>query len=169
MTRRLYFLFPSKPEAIAAINDIVAHDGVSRTSMHVLVHADVDVRDLPLVTPEQRRDLRARLARSLWKADLGLFAVALVGLIIFLLIGSSLLTILAVAVLAVTFIGGAVYAIRVPEMSLEEFRGALAHGELLLMVDVPRDKVLSIEQRITRRHPAAIAGGSSWTVDGLAI
>jgi hypothetical protein len=43
--------------------------------------------------------------------------------------------------MTVTFISGAFYTIRVPDTSLREFRDGLAHGEVLLLIDVPQDRV----------------------------
>lgn len=76
-----------------------------------------------------------------------------------------LLAMIAVTVMAVTCFSAAFYAMRVPETSLAEFRGALSHDEILLMVDVPRSQVAEIEDLIRHRHPSAQAGGSSWTLD----
>ncbi len=169
MNRRLYFMFPSKSEAGAAIDDLVAHEGVSRSRMHVLARVGVNTEGLPIATAGQKRDLRAHIAWWLWEIDLGLFAVALISLIVAWFIGSFLIAVLAVSVIAATFVGGVVYAMRLPEVSLEEFRGALAHGELLLMVDVPPGKVPAVEHQLRHHHKSAIAGGSSWTISGLAI
>ena len=64
----------------------------------------------------------------------------------------------------ISFVGGALYSLRVPEVSLTEFRDALAHGEVLLMVDVPVRQVASIEHCIGHHHPTGVAGGSNWTM-----
>lgn len=54
---------------------------------------------------------------------------------------------------------------RVPDTHLDEFRGALSHSEVLLMVDVPKPRVAEIEKLVGRRHPETIPGGTSWTLD----
>jgi hypothetical protein len=50
----------------------------------------------------------------------------------------------------------------VPNVHLQEFRDALRHGEILLMIDVPQQRVDEVEYRVLARHPEAVAGGSSW-------
>ena len=45
---------------------------------------------------------------------------------------------------------------------LDEFRDAMAHGEILLMVDVPEQQVADIENLVHHHHPEATVGGVSW-------
>jgi hypothetical protein len=52
---------------------------------------------------------------------------------------------------------------------LGEFRDALAHGEVLLMVDVPRGRVSEVEDRVHRHHPEATVGGVGWSADMLRV
>ena len=74
-----------------------------------------------------------------------------------------------VAVMIASLVGGALFALRLPATHLDEFREALHHGELLLMVDVSRDCVEDVEELIRRRHPEAVAGGSAWTPDAFGV
>lgn len=46
---------------------------------------------------------------------------------------------------------------------------ALSHDNALLMVDVPKARVAEIEALLGRRHPEAMAGGASWTIEALGI
>lgn len=168
MIRRLYFLFPSTDSTQAAVNALTSA-GIAKRSLHALARKDVDLSSLPVATRNQRRDVRARLAHWLWDADLLVFAIGLVGFVVSLFLGFTLGWILALIVVAATYIGGAFYAMCVPDLSLHEFHSALAHKEVLLMVDVPQSKVAEIEDLIRHRFPMAEAGGSSWTVDALGI
>ena len=79
------------------------------------------------------------------------------------------LSLLAIIVMLVTFVGGTLFAYQVPDAHLVEFRGALAHGDIVLLVDVPRRRHGEIEELMRRRHPEAVPGGSSWTIDGISI
>ena len=83
--------------------------------------------------------------------------------------GITSLSRVAMAVLLATFIGGALFAYQVPDAHLDEFRGALAHGDIILLVDVPRARHGEIEELMRLRHPEAVPGGSSWTIDGIGI
>jgi hypothetical protein len=69
--------------------------------------------------------------------------------------------------MTLTLVAGALFALHVPDTHLDEFRGALSHSEILLMVDVPRQRVAEIEEMVRRRHPEAIPGGIGWTIEAL--
>ncbi|MGD9000937.1 MAG: hypothetical protein PVF75_11015 [Granulosicoccaceae bacterium] len=121
----------------------------------------------PAQLRRQRHDLRARLAWWFRESELALFGVAaLPGLLAALYYG---LTYRAVLVMVFTFISGAWYTIRIPDTSLREFRDSLAHGEVLLMVDVPQHRVAAVEKCTGQHHHATVAAGSSWTVDRFGI
>ena len=45
----------------------------------------------------------------------------------------------------------------------------LERGEILLLVDIPRWRILDIESAIERGHPEVSICGSSWTLDALKI
>lgn len=50
----------------------------------------------------------------------------------------------------------------VHNVHLNEFREALQHGEILLMVDVPVRRVAEIEDLVYHRHPEVTVGGVGW-------
>jgi hypothetical protein len=67
--------------------------------------------------------------------------------------------------MAATFALGEWFIDHVPNIYLTEFRDALAHGEILLMVDVPAWRVKEIEDHIHSHHPEAAVGGVGWTLE----
>ena len=62
------------------------------------------------------------------------------------------------------FFVGEQFAVKNPDVQLTEFTNALSHGEMLLMVDVPRHPVANIEDHVHHRHPEASVGGVGWIV-----
>ena len=98
-----------------------------------------------------------------------LFVLGAIGLIVSVLQGSLIGTVLSFAAMALTLTAGVLFATRVPDTHLDEFRGVLAHSEVLLLVDVPKQRVAEIEELISRRHPEATAGGAGWTIEALQI
>jgi len=62
--------------------------------------------------------------------------------------------------MAVNFLVG-VRFVRLPNAHLNELKDALAHGEILLMVDVSEDRVAVVEKLIHNHHPEAAVGGVS--------
>ena len=168
MKRRLYFLFSDTAQARSAVADLDGL-GVDPGHMHVLARPGVDLSSLPPATERQRHDILKRLEQTLWGGNLALFGVAFAGLVLAVVFGSVTGMVLAVAVMIASFTGGALFALRMPMVHLDEFHEALRHGELLLMVDVSRDCVEDVEELMRRRHPEAVAGGSAWTPDAFGV
>jgi len=164
MKRRLYFLFPDAGQARAAVHDLMRLD-VAPDRLHTIARPDIGLDDLPVATDPQRRDALAQIEKGLWNGNLALFALAAVGLALAIVFGAIGWAALAVLVMAVSVAGGAWFAMRLPHVHLDEFRAALRHGEILLMVDVTRDCIEEIEAMMQRRHPESVAGGSGWTPD----
>ena len=155
MERRLYFLFPDRERARATLADLESA-GLERHQMH-LVASPEDARDF------QREE---RIARLAWRINLGLFAVAGLALLILLWQGQLLWALLPLALMLTSFLLGERFT-HLPDVQMEEFRDALHHGEVLLLVDVPRDRVAEVEHRVSGRHPEAVPGGSRWHTDLL--
>ncbi len=168
MLRRLYFVIPDELHALQVVADLAAA-GVERRHMHALPGKGATFTQLPLATERQQHDTVWHLERLLWSANLALFALALLGLVVALAFGSLTGTVLTLAVAIASFVAGAVFALLVPNTHLDEFRGALAHGEILLMVDVPKQKVFDVEEIMHRHHPEVVLGGAGWTLDWLGI
>ena len=76
---------------------------------------------------------------------------------------------LPAVIMVVTFLMGIVFTSQVPNVHLSEFRDAMHHGELLLMVDVPLWRVERVEALVHEHHPEATAGGVGWHIDALHI
>ena len=168
MKRRLYFLFSDTGQARSAVADLDGL-GVDREHMHVLARPGVDLSGLPPATERQRSDLLKRLEQTLWGGNLLLFGAAFAGLVLAVVFGSVIGMVLAVAVMIISFVSGALFALRMPMVHLDEFHEALRHGELLLMVDVSRDRVDDVEELMRHRHPEAVTGGSGWTPDAFGV
>lgn len=166
--RRLYFLFPTEAEALAAVHTLNAVN-IPKRFMHAHAREGLSLDSLPPASAYQHNDVRSHLARIFWNGDLLVFVLALVGLGLALALGSVVWALVALVLMISTFSAGAFYAMRIPELSLAEFRAALAHGEILLMVDVPKKRLHEIETLVHHKHPAAYCEGSSWTLSVLGI
>jgi len=166
--RRLYFVIPDEAQAMQVVNDLEAK-GVNHQYMHAIAGKGAALTRLLPATERQRQDTGLRLERIAWTGDLTLFFLGLVGLIASLVWASPAGSLLSVVLMALTLVAGVLFAMRVPDTHLDEFRGALSHSEILLMVDVPRQRVAEIEELVRRRHPEAIPGGTGWTIEALHI
>lgn len=165
--RRLYFLFPEVRQAHAVVQELL-QTGVDAAHMHVIARSPAPPGDLPWATRRQRRDLMHTLEGWVWLASLALFGLAMIALIAVSRQGLTLWLLLPLAVLAIAFGVGLAVA-RAPAVHLQEFRSALAHGEVLLMVDVPTRRVPEIEDLLARRHPEVAVGGVGWMIDAFGL
>ncbi len=166
--RRLYFMVPDEPQATRVVSDLEAA-GIGRQHMHAIAGKGVALTQLPPATERQRRDAAYRLERLLWNANLGLFFLGFIGLAISLASSWSIGLVLSIALMVLTLVAGALFALRIPDTHLDEFRGVLSHGEVLLMVDVPKRQVADIEELLYRRHPEVAPGGTGWTIEALRL
>ena len=164
--RRLYFVIPDETQTAQLVNDLEMA-GVDVQHMHAIAGRGAMLTQLPAATERQRQDAGSRLERLVWDGNLVLFFLATAGLLASLAWSSLAGTALSVALMLLTLIGGTFFALRVPDTHLDEFRGALSHSEVLLMVDVPRRRVAEIEELVRRHHPEAIPGGTGWTIEAL--
>lgn len=167
MLRRLYFLFPDEDHAQLAVNRLI-NRRVPRVHMHA-IGKGVELSHLPRATERQMKDTAFRIDQVLWKINLLVFATALVLFVASLFAAEWFWSGILFAVILMAFILGKVFIESVPHDHLTEFTGALAHGEILLMVDVPFYRVNDIVDYVEHLHPEARLDGASWMIDAFGI
>jgi hypothetical protein len=110
----------------------------------------------------QTRDTASRLEKILWNANLISFAIALcVFIAMVLTMNWSWWLLVPVVILVANFLAGLRFT-SLPNTHLGEFQDALAHGEILLMVEVPHTPwpiSRSAPATITRKQPPATLAG----------
>jgi hypothetical protein len=161
MKRRLYFLLPDRAHALSVVDEL-ARERISIENIHALGSRGTQLDGLPIASPRQFSDAASHLESFLWNANLLSFVVAL-GMFIVLLVttGWNLWLLVPAAIMMANFLAGLRFT-RLPNTHLDEFRDALAHGEILLMVDVTEQRVADIEHQIHHHHPEATVGGVCW-------
>ena len=164
MYRRMYFVLPDETHALQVMQDI-EESGVEHRHIHGVSGRGVTLTHLPEASMRQQHDIAARLEKTAWTANLAVFFIALLALIQALAHGSVLWAAIILVVLAATVFAGVLFALRVPDTHLAEMHGALSHGDVVLMADVPRERVHEIDEVVERRHPEATAGGVGWAID----
>lgn len=167
MLRRLFFLFPDEKHAQRVVDELI-NNNIPESRIHALTQG-VELKTLPKATERQTKDTAFRIEWAIWNINLLIFAVAFLALIATLITGETLWSAVAFAVMLVTFIAGEQFVIYLPDVHLTEFTDALSHGEILLMVDVPKNRVAEIEHFVHHKHPEAIIGGVSWSIDAFGI
>ena len=169
MKRRLYFLLPDAEHARAVVSELEAR-GIERNVMHAIAGRGGDLSDLPVASQTQRDDLGARIEHYLWGGNLALFFMALIALVVLALLSLPWWWLLLPAgIMLASFLTGLEFVMHTPNVHLDEFRSALRHREILLMIDVPARRVAEVEETVHRHHPEAIAGGVGWSIDALPV
>lgn len=168
MLRRLFFVIPDPGLAVELVKEI-EQMGVRRDHIHALARDGMDLSALPAATRAQRRDVVEKIEWNLWQVNLALFGCALFGFILALVGGHTAWALITLAVMVLTCVIGTLFVFLVPDTHLNEFTAALAHGEVVLMVDVPKRRVLDIETWVDRHHPEAVCGGVGWTMEHFGI
>lgn len=167
MSRRLFFLFPDEEHAQDVVDELV-YRRIPKRRIHAIARG-VELKTLPEATERQKNDTAFRVENLLWRANLAVFVLALLVFIVSLVVGAFFWIIAAVAVMLLTFFAGEQFVVHVPDVHLTEFTDALSHGEILLMVDVPRSRALEIDYYVRHSHPEAVTGGVSWSVDAFGM
>ena len=168
MWRRIYFSFPSVEQARRVVAELETA-GVKRERIHTVARPDVEISGLPAANDAQRRDRVWFWDRAFWYGNLTYFAVALSAAVLALYLGSpGWASVAAVAAVALVILGQR-FVVKLPHIHLSELRIPFAHGEVILLVDVPRSRVHEIEQAVSRHHPEAGLGGVGWTIVSAGI
>jgi hypothetical protein len=166
MRRRLYFVVPDLGSAIRTANDLLLariEDG----HMHFLAKRGMSLSKLHEANFFQKTDL--------WHSmRLGFMLGGVVGLVAGVYIyltppeGTQLqlITVLIATVVGAIFGAWAasMIGISTPNVSLKRFEAELKDGHVLLMVDVPKDRVEEIQELVHRSHPEASDHGLEPTI-----
>jgi hypothetical protein len=161
MKRRLYFLLPDVASATRMSNDLLLAR-VEDRHMHFLARRGTDLGELHEASYLIKTDCMRGAAIGL---AFGLLGGALFGAFVVnhppdgTQPGLTLAFFLALlgAVLGVWM--GSMAATAVPNSRLKRFGDEIAHGKVLMIVDVPYERVDSIRDAVAARHPEVL--GSS--------
>jgi hypothetical protein len=158
--KRIYFLVPDI-ETTKKIVDELLLARVEERHIHVLAKRDTPLENLPEATFLQKTDFIPALEQGIAVGGAtgmlaGLVAVALpTGLVL----GGG-------AVLALSLMGAglggwwsSLIGASIGNRRIKDYEAAIEQGELLVMVDVPKDRVEEIEALVKKHHPEAECEG----------
>ena len=168
MWRRIYFSFPSAEQTRRVVTELEAA-GVERNRIHTIARSDVDIAGLPTANDAQRSDQVWFWEQIFWYDNLANFVLALTAAVIALYMGSVGWAIVGAVMAVATVILGQRLAVKLPHIHLSEMRIPFVHGEVTLLMDVPRSRVREIEQVVSRHHPEAGLSGVGWTIASAGI
>ncbi len=164
--KRLYFLLPDVEVTRKIVDELLlAH--IPYEHIHLLARSGTPLEELPEAGIAQKTDLVPALERGM---AVGGSLGALAGLAALAFPPAGVV----VAGGAVLFgaLGGAGFGawvsgmigVSLPNSRLERFEGAIEDGMLLMMVDVPKDRVEDFQDMIKEHHPEADIEGTEPTI-----
>lgn len=168
MLRRLYFVLPDANRATDIVRELL-QSGVAAQRIALASRRPQKLEIAGMTMQTASDDPGARIEHRLWNLNLLIFFAALLALIGMLAaqVNMAWLSLPALIMLA-SFVAGERFT-HVPNTHLQEFAAALRHGEVVLMVNVPPDRVAEIEALVHQHHPDAAVGGVGWSSDLLHV
>ncbi|RMD68776.1 MAG: DUF1269 domain-containing protein [Gammaproteobacteria bacterium] len=164
--RRLYFLVPDVETARKIVEELLLAR-VEERHIHLIAKEGTPMEDLPEATFLQKTDFVPALERGLAIGG----ATGLLAGLVAMTFPPAGLVLGGAAVLATTLAGAGVGAwlssmigAALPNSRIKQFEEAIEKGEILMMVDVPKDRVHEIEELIKKHHPEAEVEGTEPTV-----
>lgn len=158
--RRIYVLLPSEESCHIVVDELEATK-IPHSHLHVIAGLTHELKDLPGATIWQRTELAHGIE---WGVGLGGVAGLLGGLLVVAFPPAGI-ALGGGALLAGTAAGAAFGALVTALLGsqehnhkLDSFQRALAAGQILLMVDVPRKREDEVKTTIRKHHPEAEIG-----------
>ncbi|MHB8474342.1 MAG: DUF1269 domain-containing protein [Gammaproteobacteria bacterium] len=166
MRRRLYFLLPDAACARQLVDELLLAR-IEERHIHVLAKEGAPLEQLPAATLMQKSDFVHGVEQGL---AVGGATGVLAGLVAVsfppagLVLGGGALLAIALAGAGIGAWVSGMIATDVPSVRLREFERAIAAGQLLMMVDVPKAQVDAVTALIKRHHPEADMHGVEPTI-----
>ncbi|MGC1951182.1 MAG: DUF1269 domain-containing protein [Gammaproteobacteria bacterium] len=157
MTRRLYFLVPDAATCKAIVEEL-RDIGIKESHTHVIASHTAPIEGLHEASILQTTEFKHGLEEGL---GLGGVAGLLGGLLAVtfppagLVLGGGALVASTLAGAGLGALVSALISKDIPNRQLAAFQGAIAAGQLLFMVDVPRQRVDEVTALIQSHHPEA--------------
>ncbi len=153
--RRIYFLAPNI-ETTHKIVDELRAEGIEDRHLHILAKRDTPLEDMPEATEFQKTDFIPAMERgAALGATTGLLA-GLVGLRFagFAIAGGPVLGILVYGATIGAMMSG-LAGLEVGNSKVKKYAEAIERGEMLVMVDIAKERIDTISQLIIKHHPSA--------------
>ena len=162
--RRLYFLIPTVDSATKIVDELLLarieqrHIHIAAADHHALVEAN-----LPEAGLLQESDFVPAVERGLAIGGAtgilaGIAAVALPG--VGLVLGGGAILGIGLAGAGLGAWASGMIGVSAPSTRLKEFESAISEGNLLMMVDVPKQQVDEVTELIRKHHPEVEVEGT---------
>jgi hypothetical protein len=157
MRRRLYFVLPDLDSAIRIANDLLL-ERIEDRHMHFLAKRGMSLGKLHEANYLQKSDFRHSLQIGFM---LGGCAGLLIGIYVYVTppegVNLQLVTILIATAIGALFGAWAasMIGISTPNTALKRFDAEIKEGRVLLMLDIPKNRVREFQGMVHRKYPEA--------------
>lgn len=164
--RRLYFLLPDTTTAKTIVDELLLAR-VEEQHIHVIAKEGTPLGELPEASLLQKSDFIPALERGLAVGGAtgilaGVAAVTFPPAGLVLGGGAILTTALAGAGMGAWL--SSMIGVDVKNTQLKDFESAIEAGQILMLVDVPKDRVDAITKLVEQHHPEAEVDGTEPTI-----
>lgn len=151
--KRVYFLVPDI-ETTRKIVDELRKEGMEDRHIHILAQRDTPMEDIPEAGVSIKTDFLPALERG---AALGGTSGLLAGMVAlrfagFALGGGPLLGVIMAGATIGSLMGGLI-GMNAGNTRLKKFEDAIEQGEILILLDVAKEKIESVKKSIIKHHP----------------
>ncbi len=162
--RRLYFLLPDLDTTHKVVEELLLSH-VEERHIHIIAKEGIPLGDLPQATLLQRSDFIPAVERGVALGGAagvlaGLTALAVAGVVT---AGGALLASGLVGAGMGAWLGGMI-GVDVENTQIKKFHEAIEKGEILVLVDVPKDNVTAIQTLVKKHHPEVDFEGTEPTI-----
>lgn len=159
--KRIYFLVPDIETTRKIVDDLLLAR-IEERRIHVLAKRDTPLEDLPEATFLEKTDFVPALEQGLAVGGLTGMLGGLVAMVLptGLVLGGGAVLVSSLAGAGVGAWLSSMIGISIGNRRTQQFEGALQRGELLVMVDVARERVQEIEEIVRKHHPEAECEGT---------
>ena len=160
--RRIYFLIPDL-ETASKVTDELLLARIDERHIHVIAREGTELGDLPKASLLQTSDVIPAVERGLAVGGVtgilaGVAAVSFppAGLVL----GGGAILATAIAGSGIGAWLSSMIGVDVVNSQIKQFEGAVEKGEILFLVDVPKERVHQIETMVKMHHPDADVEGT---------
>lgn len=153
--RRIYFLAPDI-KTTHKIVDELRQEGFEDRHIHILAKRDTPLEGMPEASVLQKTDFIPALERGVVLGGTAGLLAGLAGLSFsgFVIAGGPILGVIVAGATIGSLMGG-LAGMNSGNSKLKQFVEAIEQGELLVLVDIPTERITEITEKITRHHPTA--------------
>ena len=162
--RRLYFLLPDLDVTHKVVDELLLAR-IEERHIHVIAKEGTPLKDLPEASLLQKSDFVPAVERGVAMGGAtgiaaGLVAIALPGVVI---AGGALLAMGLAGAGMGAWLGGMI-GMDVENSHIKQFEEAIQKGHILVLVDVPKDRVDEIQESVKKHHSDADFEGTEPTI-----